>query len=62
MSGEIAKIYKMGIYHFKWPDTIIIKLDTLKRNIENQQIKVERLNRGIYCLIIDGKSTKLIKN
>ena len=36
MSGEIAKIYKMGIYHFKWPDTIIIKLDTLKRNIENK--------------------------
>lgn len=31
-------------------------------NIENQQIKIERLNRGIYCLIIDGKSTKLIKN
>jgi spore coat protein H len=30
--------------------------------IENQQIKIERLGRGMYYVIIDGKSFKFIKN
>jgi spore coat protein H len=30
--------------------------------IENQQIKIERLVRGMYYVIIDGKSFKFIKN
>ena len=30
--------------------------------IENQQIKIERLDKGIYYIVIDGKSFNLIKN
>lgn len=33
-----------------------------KGNIENEQIKINRLDKGLYYIIIDGASSKLIKN
>ena len=33
-----------------------------KGNIENEQIKINRLDKGLYFIIIDGASSKLIKN
>ena len=68
MSGEIAKIYKMGIYHFKWPDTIIIKLDTLKRNIENKfkgnTYEINKKNEDLILKIEHSKTliTEIIED
>lgn len=67
MSREIAKIYKMGLTnHFD--DTIIIKLDTLKINIENEfkgnTYSINKKNEDLILKIEHSKTlkTEIIKD